>query len=347
MSAGSRSAFQSRFLCGLTCAFLGAVCCGISFADEAAAEDTSDMWAISASWVDDDNVVAATTAGLHYQPSQLVTAPAENLDNVTIIGTGQSSLWTALPVGKQILATDYKGGIYLFDVAAENKEGQPIEAESRWIRTSAAVGNHRAILGTQGGKLLQVDTAKGKLIQAVDAHESAIFGIAVSPDGKQFATATETGEIGLFSVGDMQEITKWSASEQSVWAVAFSGGKIVTAGADRLIKVWEPDSQDLVVAITSTTNWGSTLVALPKSDLVICGTLDGSLTVVDTSTLHSVSRHTCAESGIWSLALSPAGSQLLVASRKHGMKILQVADLIEDAEGARAKAAAHEPPVPE
>lgn len=347
MSADSRSTLPSRLLCGLAFAFLGSCFCLPSVADEGETASTPDTWAIDAAWIDDNSIVAATTAGLHYQPSQLVVASAENLDKLTVVGTGESSLWTALPVGEQILATDYKGGIHLFDAVAENKVAQTIDAETRWIRASASAGNQKAILGTQDGKLLLVDTSEGKVAKTVDAHGSAIFDITVSPDGKQFATATETGQVGLFSVGDMKEIAKWSASEQSVWAVAFSGDKIITAGADRHIKVWEPENQTLVVAITSTSNWGSSLIALPKSDLVICGALDGTLTVVDSSTLHSVSNDAAVESGIWSLALSPSGTQLLVATRKHGLKILGVAELVSHAEAAQAKAVAHEPPAPE
>lgn len=301
-------------------------------------------WAITADWVDDDTVVATMTAGLHYQPSQLIRASIKSLDDISVIGTGEASMWTALPLGKHILTTDYKGGIHIFE--SGTSEPSKVDGESRWIRASAKLPSGDVLLGTQDGKVHQIDAEQLCIKHSASLHDSAIFDISLSRDGSQFATATETGEVGVFTVADLKEVAKWSASDQSVWGVEFASDTIITAGADRQIKVWDPEALKLVVAITTTDDWGSTIAAIPNTDLVAVGSLSGSVTVVDTSTFYPIATQQVAESGIWSLAVSPNGSNLLAATRKHGLKVIDISSWPQTAKTAAAQAAATMPPIP-
>ncbi|GAB5406259.1 MAG: hypothetical protein Aurels2KO_44900 [Aureliella sp.] len=301
-------------------------------------------WAIAAQWLDDETVIATTTAGLHYQPSQLIRASLADLDAAEVIGTGEASMWTAVPLGKSILATDYKGGIHLFD--SNSDQPTKVEAESRWIRASAKLPDGNVLLGTQDGKVLLLGSKELSIVKTAALHESAIFDISLSSDGTQFATATETGEVGLFAVDDMKEVAKWSAGTQSVWGVAFAGSQIVTAGADRQIKVWDPEIKKLIVAITTLDNWGSSVVSIPDTSLAIVGSLGGSVTLVDAATLYPVATEQVADSGIWSLSISPNGQNLLAATRKHGLKVIDISTWPKVAQAAAAKAKATMPPVP-
>lgn len=72
-------------------------------------------------------------------------------------------------------------------------------------------------------------------------HESAVLGVAFSPDGQYVVSATQAGDLRLWQVKNGQEFRRWSAHQDSAYSVVFSpdGRYLASGGWDGMAKVWE------------------------------------------------------------------------------------------------------------
>lgn len=304
-----------------------------------------DEWIIACTWDGNDHVLATTSGGLHYQPSKLLKIAADDTAEQVTFGEAESSLWSVLRLANgSALATDYQGAIQIF-----GQQPQSVESETGWIRaTQHAPGDgSRAVAGSHDGKLLVIDTQNATVDKTIDAHNASVFDIAFSQDGSLMATASGEGVVKIYSWPDLEEKQTIQASRESVWSLLFlDSDQLVTAGADRHIKIWDVPTGQQKISITAAANWVTSLVQIPDTSLLVAGSMDGVATVIDFETLHSVMREDLAESGIWSLALSPNGKRLAAGTRKHGLKIVELAPWIAAGQRAAASADRGQPPQP-
>ncbi|HBE72299.1 MAG TPA: hypothetical protein DDW52_29545 [Planctomycetaceae bacterium] len=313
-------------------------------ASDSETEELEMPWAIAATWTKDGDIVAAVSSGLPYRSGRLQRSRIDKPNEGTEIGVAENSLWTAVELASGgYLSTDYSGGIHMFS-GGSNTTIETGE-DSRWCRAAVAVSDELVAAGTQDGKLLLIDVQEKSISKKVDLHEAAIFDLAVSSDGETLASVTETGEIALMRTKDWSLAKKWNAGQRSLWAVAFVGEHIVAAGADRTVHVFAADGQS-IASVGQTSNWISQLAVLPGTSVVLAGTLSGEVLVLDVESLHSVGKHSVAESGIWGLQPSADGDQLLVATRKAGVSVVDIGDWTKGVEEVRARAAASSAPRP-
>ncbi|QDV24920.1 WD domain, G-beta repeat [Aureliella helgolandensis] len=315
-------------------------------AEEKGENAADGPWITSVAWSAEGQLAATQSQGLLLRPAQVVKATAAAPAELEVVGEAETSLWSLLPISdSQYLASDYKGGVYLFG----DGEPQRFTSESRWIRALAASPTDGEVLaGTEDGKLLVLSIADKSQSRSVEVGGAAIFDIAVSQSGEQIAVALGDGSVKVLSWPKLDVLKDMQAGHDALWSVAFvqEDTRLVTCGAGRTLGLWDLAQGKQLLSIASTSDWGSSLVALPESNLVVAGGLDGVLTVVDHHTMHSVSRESRLESGIWSMALSADGQTLAVGTRKHGMQLVPVAPWIEAGKLAAESAAQEHPPAP-
>jgi eukaryotic-like serine/threonine-protein kinase len=70
---------------------------------------------------------------------------------------------------------------------------------------------------------------------------TAVFGVALSPDGKRIASAGKDGTVKIWDTKTSRVILKFTAHEKWACGVAFhpDGRHLASTGADRLVKVWD------------------------------------------------------------------------------------------------------------
>jgi len=67
-----------------------------------------------------------------------------------------------------------------------------------------------------------------------------IYSMAVSPDGRWFATADTQGEICLWQLSDGQLLMRWEAHTGSVRSLIFMpDSQMIASGDDQLLKLWD------------------------------------------------------------------------------------------------------------
>ena len=197
---------------------------------------------------------------------------------------------------------------------------------------------------TEDGKLVVLSLSEQKEARRVDAHAAAIFGIAISHAGDKIATAAGDGTIKVFSWPKLDPIATLSRGKDAVWCIAFSedDSQLISGGADRRIQLWDLAKQKSVMSLQTTSDWITSLVALPGTNAVAASSMSGKVFVVDYKTMLPVTHTDAMKSAIWSMTLSPNGTQVALGSRKSGAKVLPIAEWIAAAKQAAESEAAKE-----
>jgi WD40 repeat protein len=105
----------------------------------------------------------------------------------------------------------------------------------------------RTLASASGGEGSRDNTIRlwavpgGREIRRLTGHRNGIFCLALSPDGKQLASADKGGEIRIWDVATGQELTSFSAGHHSVLSLAFApdGQTLASGGADQNIHLWD------------------------------------------------------------------------------------------------------------
>jgi WD40 repeat protein len=167
------------------------------------------------------------------------------------------------PISGRVYSGADDSAIYMFDPTS--KAQQPI---TRWTKhdnyVSALVGvrrksQHLLVSGSYDRHLIWWDTAAGKAVRTVEAHQGWIRDLAALPDGSRLASVgddmllkvweTETGRLVRTFTGHATRTPQGHVT--ALYAVAVSpDGKFLASG-DRIgeVRIWEADTGKLAQSL--------------------------------------------------------------------------------------------------
>ncbi|MEX0679076.1 MAG: c-type cytochrome domain-containing protein [Pirellulales bacterium] len=118
----------------------------------------------------------------------------------------------------------------------------------------------------RGGGLFVWEAETAREYQNLAGHKGGVTDVSWRADSNLLASASEDGTIKLWEIENGREIKNWGAHGGGVTAVEFAqDGKIVSAGRDRLTKLWDagggairefPAFGDLAMEVAITHNSG-------------------------------------------------------------------------------------------
>jgi WD40 repeat protein len=169
--------------------------------------------------------------------------------------------------------------------AAEAKLEQSFENHADWVYGVAFAPDGKHLFTCSRDKTAKVwDLAAKETVVTFPDHQAGLNGVAVKSDGKQG-----------FSVGDDNQLRAWNATgEQAGKQVKVFGnhGKMIlkltahptkpllaTAGADYLVKLWNPDTGANLKTLTGHTDWVFAVAISPDASLVASGAYNGEVKV--------------------------------------------------------------------
>jgi len=174
---------------------------------------------------------------------------------------------------------DIGGGI------ANAKLEQTIENHADWVYGVAFSPDGKELFTCSRDKTAKVwDLAAKESLLTFPEHQGGLSGIAVKADGKEG-----------FSVGDDNQLRAWhTMGDQAGKQVKVLGnhGKAIlklaahptkpllaTAGADNVVKLWNPDTGANLKTLTGHTDWVFAVAFSPDANLVASGSYDGEVRV--------------------------------------------------------------------
>ena len=171
-----------------------------------------------------------------------------------------------------------------------------------------ATGN-RIIYSTKNGPVVIHDLRSGDDI-ALRARGDDILDVGVSPDGKQAAGAAAGGDVLVWDIARPNApIRRMRGHRGDINTIAYGrDGRIVTAGGDRTVRVWDPRTGGQIV-LRGHVDEITTAIFTPDGRRVLSAGADGTLRLWD------------ADRGGEALAVLQSGELPLydVAMRRDGL----------------------------
>lgn len=143
-----------------------------------------------------------------------------------------------------------------------------------------------------------------------------IYGLAVSPDGTRFVTASGDKTARVWSSADHRLLATLTGHEQFLWSALWSpnGKRIVTASHDKTARIWSADGSGTPLVLRGHEEAVNAAEWSPDGKRVVTASDDGTALVFDADTGKQlvVLRHPTTE--IQSASFSPNGKRIVTAS---------------------------------
>lgn len=129
----------------------------------------------------------------------------------------------------------------------ENQQSHSIKKHTDWITAVAASPDGKFFAsGDRNGSIHVWDLA-GNEIHALRDHQAGVTGLAFRSDSKLLASTGEDGQLFIWDMQKGSAAKKINAHPGGVTALFYHrDGHVVTAGRDRVVKVFKPDFNERV-----------------------------------------------------------------------------------------------------
>jgi WD40 repeat protein len=178
------------------------------------------------------------------------------------------------------------------------------------------------LASTSMGTVRVWDTASGALRSTLTGHQMWVFALAFRPDGRRLY-ASGMGIINEFEL-DHRELLNDSTAPVQVTAVSSDGRYIASGSDDRVVRIYDAASGQLVRSLAGHSNGVQALAFSPDSALLASGSSDKTIklwNVSDGRLIRTLGGHTDTVSA---LAFYPEGGEIVSGSLDRTIRVWRI-----------------------
>jgi WD40 repeat protein len=132
----------------------------------------------------------------------------------------------------------------------------------------------RVLVGLAAGQAALVDPAHGKVIKMLPVGGGAVFGVAMSPDGRELATGDSDGFVQLWNAATGRRIgVDMKSVSGLVVGLQFTadGRSLLATGGDGTVRMWDETTQRAIgnPFPTQDQNWAYGVISPDRSTFVV------------------------------------------------------------------------------
>ncbi len=166
-----------------------------------------------------------------------------------------------------------------------------------------------------------------QLQSTLAGHTSAVWSMAWSPDGSQFASASDDGAVRVWDAATGEELAVLEGHTASVYSVAWppDGAQLASGAADATVRVWDAATGEVVAVLEDHADAVRSVAWSPDGSRLASGSADGTVRVWNAAT-GSVENTLSGHTGeVNSVAWSPDGSELASSSDDATVRVWDAA----------------------
>jgi len=160
-------------------------------------------------------------------------------------------------------------------------------------------------------------------VRLVLPHDSEVWGVAVSPDGKWIATASQDKHARIWDAVTGQLLLTLKGHTDMVNDIVFSpdGKRVATASYDRTAKVWDSSTGDELLTLFGHTDAVHHIAFSPDATRLATTSNDGTAKVWDLETSEELLTFTGHEEAVFDIAWSLAGDRIATSGLDRNVRI--------------------------
>ena len=202
-----------------------------------------------------------------------------------------------------------------------------IESSAACLGMDLAPDGKRVALAGEDGRLRLLRLEGPSEADVVAVHASAVTAVAFEGSGDRLASGSREGRLRVWSA-EGELIGHWSAHEGEIRSLAFlpDGNTLVSAAADRTLRLWDLGEQELVRVLHGHEHLVDCLDVADDGSSLVSGSFDGTLRFWDVEREPGLRRFEDHAGYVRDLAFSPDGRRLATASRDHTVVVRDLED---------------------
>jgi WD40 repeat protein len=158
-------------------------------------------------------------------------------------------------------------------------------------------------------------------------HNSGVYSVAFSPDGKRLATGSGEGAVKLWDTGAGQEIGALKGQSYRVSSVAFSpdGKRLATGSFGGAVKLWDTGAGQELLPLKGHSETVSSVAFSPDGKRLATGSDDRTVKLWDVATGREMGVLKGHSNAVHSVVFSPEGKRLATGSWDRTVKLWDAA----------------------